>query len=259
MQKSLYQEEVFSQYWNERAGVDGEVYKRYILDPLMFSLMGKVKGKIIIELGCGNGYLAPKFLAQKPEQVIMMDISKYNLQHAANKTKDKHVTFLEQDATVPWQVQSSTVDVVYSNMMLNEVEDSQTVIQETYRVLKKDGIFVFSVTHPAWDLYEYAKESVGIKSKKIVGLGNYFRRGFTHFMMGNKSKTSPQVNVKYNQEFSVEHYQRPLSDYFNQLVDAGFSVDRLLEPELTEELLHHTPRFADYKDHPVGLIFFCRK
>jgi SAM-dependent methyltransferase len=259
MQKSLYQNETFANYWNERAGDSGEVYKRYVLDPLMLGLLGELKGKTIVELGCGNGYLAPKLLEQDPKQIVMMDISEFNLQHAARKTKDKRVSFLEQDATEPWKVETGTVDVVYSNMMLNEIEDIQAPIKEAFRVLRGGGAIVFSVTHPAWDLFMYAQEKAGVSSNKVRGLGGYFRRGFAKFVMGSGSKTAPELAGKYGAEFEVEHYQRPVSDYFNALVSTGFTVNRLLEPELNEDILRHAPRFSVYADNPIGLIFYCTK
>ena len=64
---------------------------------------------------------------------------------------------------------------------------------------------------------------------------------------------------EFNQEFEVSHYQRPLSDYFNTLVEVGFRVNEMVEPELTRELLKNNPRFKEYKDHPIGLIFCCSK
>ena len=259
MTKSIYQDETFAQYWNERAGETGEVYKRYVLDPLMFPLAGTFTGKTILDLECGNGYLAPKLLEQQPDQIIMMDISEHNLRYAAEKCRDPKVSFLQQDATEPWKVESGTIDIVYSNMMLNEVENIATPISEAARVLKDGGVFVFSVTHPAWDLFVYAQELAGMPAKKIKGLGGYFRRGFATFIMSGDNKSNPTLKGKYSQDFEVEHYQRPLSDYFNQLVDAGFRVERLVEPELTEALLQNSPRFAMYADNPIGLVFCCRK
>src|SRR3972149_10918221 len=172
--KSLYQNPKFAKYWNERAGNTGEIYKRLILDPLMFRIIGSLKNKIILELGCGNGYLGPVFLTQKPKKLILLDISKYNLQFAKEKCSDSRIVFLEQDATQKWKVDNNSIDVVYSNMMLNEVDNIKTPIKETFRVLRKKGMFIFSVTHPSWDLYIFAQEKAGIKSNKISGLGNYF-------------------------------------------------------------------------------------
>ena len=257
--KSLYQDKKFATYWNERAGQTGEIYKRLVLDPIMFAEAGLFDEKVILELGCGNGYLASKFVEQNPKAVILTDISKHNLKFAQEKCSDPKVSFLEQDATEKWGVESGSVDVVYSNMMLNEVEDIKTPINEAFRVLRKNGVFIFSVTHPSWDLFVFAQEKIGKKSNKIQGLGNYFRRGLAEFIMGTDSKTNTSLSEKFDNEFKVAHYQRPLSDYFNQLVEAGFSVRKIIEPELTDELLEEKPRFSEYKDHPIGLIFSAVK
>jgi len=259
MQKSIYQDATFANYWNERAGDDGEAYKRYVLDPLMFNLVGNFTDRDILEVGCGNGYLATKFLEQFPRSVTLMDISEHNLRHAAEKCQDSKVSFLQHDATQPWPLDSIGVDIVYSNMMLNEVADIQTPMQEVFRVLRPGGSFVFSVTHPAWDLFVYAQEKAGLPSKKIRNLGGYFRRGPAKFVMSGDSKNKPELKGKYSQEFEVEHYQRPLSDYFNQLVTVGFSVKQLLEPELTKELLQNSPGFAVYADNPISIVFYCTK
>ena len=144
-------------------------------------------------------------------------------------------------------------------MMLNEIENIKSLIGEAFRVLKSEGTFIFSVTHPAWDLFEYVQEKSGTPSTKVKGVGGYFMRGFAKFLMGAGSKTNPELKEKYGKEFEVDHYHRPVSDYFDALIDAGFSVNRLLEPELTEELLRYAPRFAVYADNPIGLVFYCTK
>lgn len=260
MHTSIYQDKTFADYWNQRAGGEGEAYKHLILDPLMFELVGGFAGKDVLELGCGNGYLGPQFVRRGAKRVIMMDFSEHNLRHAAEKCSDPRVSFLQQDATQPWEVADDSLDVVYSNMMLNEVENSKTPIEEAYRVLRSGGALAFSVTHPAWDLYVYAQEKAGVSSGKIIGLGGYFARGYARYQMGGASKNRPELIKKYGgQDFMVEHYHHTVGDYFSQLVGAGFSVKQLLEPELTDELLRHSPKFADYADNPVSLVFYCIK
>jgi len=126
--KSLYQDKKFATYWNERAGETGEIYKRLVLDPIMIDLVGSLKNKTILELGCGNGYLAQRFIEQNPKSLILTDISKHNLEFAKEKCADSRISFLEQDVTEKWQVGSESIDIVYSNMMLNEVENIETPI-----------------------------------------------------------------------------------------------------------------------------------
>ncbi len=137
MQQSLYQDETFANYWNDRVGTVGEAYKRYVLDALLFKLVDNFKDKVVLELGCDNGYLAPKFIDQSPKRVVMMDISEYNLRHAAAKCQDQRMEFLAQDATKPWKVRSASIDIVYSNMMLNEIKAIRTPVEEAFRVLRK--------------------------------------------------------------------------------------------------------------------------
>ena len=190
-----------------------------------------------------------------------MDISPYNIEHAKQKCdNDKRVEFLQHDATTPWPIKTNTVNVVYSVLVLNEMDDIKTPIDETFRVLKQNGVFIVSVLHPSFDLFQFAKEQAGIKSKKFKELGNYFKRGFAKFLMGGNSKTNPDLIKDYgDSDFEVAHYQRPLSDYFNQFVLSGFAVKQLLEPPLSEELIKNNPGFLEYKDHPIGLIFMCVK
>jgi ubiquinone/menaquinone biosynthesis C-methylase UbiE len=257
--KSLYQNKKFAAYWNDRAGINGEIYKRMILDPLMFRTVGNFHNKTVLELGCGNGYLAPKFIKQNPRKLILMDISRHNLQYAREKCQDPRIAYLPQDATKTWKIKTVSVDIIYSNMMLNEVADIKTPISEAWRVLKPDGVFIFSVLHPSFDLYMYAQEKLGKKSNKLKGLGNYFRRGYAKFLMGASSLTNPFLYNKYGKNFEVEHYQRPVCDYFNQLTKNGFEVKNLFEPELSKKLLKENPRFREYLDQPIGLVFHCLK
>lgn len=250
--KSLYQDRIFAGFWNKRAGSEGEPYKRYLLDPIMFKLVGNFKNKGVLELGCGNGYLTKAFLKQEPKSITLLDISKYNIAYAKEKSDDKRVSFLLQDATRRWKVASATIDVVYSNMMLNEIKNIRTPIREAFRVLRKKGKFIFSVTHPSWDLYVYAQERAGLRSNKIKNLGNYYQRGYADYIMGADKKNS-------SGGFKVEHYHRPFSDYFGELVSAGFLIETILEPAPTKKLLKKIPRYSEYKDYPVSLIISCRK
>lgn len=257
--KSIYQNKEFAGYWNERAGDSGEVYKKFVLDPVMFKFIGNLENKVVLELGCGNGYLAKKFLLQNPKKVILMDISEYNLSYAKERCSDKKVDFITQDATKKWKIDSNSVDVVYSIMMLNEVANIKTPIQEAFRVLRKNGVFTFATVHPSWNLFAFAQEQLGVKPKNFSGLKSYFYRGYVKYIMGVDNKARPELAQKYKKEFEVAHYQRPFSDYFNQLTETGFVVKKVIEPEITKKLLKIAPRFSEKLDYPVGLIFHCLK
>lgn len=257
--KSIYQDKTFAEYWNKRAWDSGEAYKLHVIDPIMFELIGNLDNKTVLELGCGNWYLSKNFIQKWVKSLILADISKYNLANAKQKCNSEKIEYIQQDVTKKFKIESNSIDIVYSNMLLNEIEDIHTPISESYRILKKWAIFIFSVTHPSWDLYIFAQEKAWIKSKKIKGLGNYFRKGFAKYIMGGDNKNNPNLAEKFKNKFEVEHYQRPLSDYFNTLTKAGFNVKNIIEPEPNKELLKNFPRFSEYSDYPIWLIFYCIK
>jgi ubiquinone/menaquinone biosynthesis C-methylase UbiE len=257
--KSIYKDPVFTSYWHERSGKEGQPYARYVVDPAMFRWLGDLSNAVVLELGCGNGYLAKSFIKKGAAEVLCTDISKHMLDYARTMCTDSRVQFKELDATKKWRLPSHSFDVVVSNMMFNQVKDLHLAFSQAHRVLVERGKFIFSVTHPAWDLFIFAQERAGIKSNKIKGVKGYFSRGFSNYVMGKHSKSKPELGLRYKREFLVPHFHRPLSDYFNTLTDAGFEVIRVLEPMVNRRLLKDSPGFADYLDHPVGLIFCCLK
>ncbi len=174
--KSIYHDITFAEFWNNRSGDQGEDYKRYILDPLMLKLVGSLENKTVLELGCGNGYMAQKFINSGASRIVLMDISTENLKYAKEKANNHKIELVEHDATCPWPFQNEEFYTVYSNMMLNEVQNIETPINEAFRVLKKEGKFIFSILHPAFLLFFYAQQQVGTNSGKFKNLKGYFNK-----------------------------------------------------------------------------------
>jgi len=226
----------------------------------MLRLIGSLKNKTVIDLGCGNGYLGPRFVKLGAKRVILADLSEANLKHAEglNKKVLARVDLLLMDATRAWPLKSSSVDLVFSDMLLNEIKNIGTPMKEAYRVAKQGGLFIFAVTHPAWDLYEFAQDKLGKPRNILNGAGPYFFRGFSKFIMGTES-LKPPPGEEYPEKFEIEHYQRPLQDYFEALVGAGFSIQRFIEPELPKKVLKAFPGYQDMVDHPIGAIFVAQK
>ncbi len=257
--KSIYQDQEFSDFWNSRVGDEGEDYKRYVLDPLMLEKVGSLKKKVVMEMGCGNGYMANLFLKQNPTTVWLMDISAANLEHAKEKTSDPRVKFLQHDITKKWPLKSKTVDLIYSNMVLNEVAVIDIPLQESHRVLKTQGQLIFSVLHPAYLLYFYAQQTAGVDSGKFINLGGYFSHNDSKYLMGTVSVTKPAQAVKVEKNFAVNQKQWTIEDYFNAVVRGGYNVKALYEPELNKELLQYNPGFTKYIDRPIGLVIHAVK
>ncbi|MFT5635074.1 MAG: malonyl-CoA O-methyltransferase [Cognaticolwellia sp.] len=94
-----------------------------------------------LDLGAGTGFFT-ELLASRYQRVIGVDISKKMLGFAkANRKKAIH--WLEADAyKIP--LQDNSIDLVYSNLMIQWCDPLDLVLNEVMRVLKPGGLFVFS-------------------------------------------------------------------------------------------------------------------
>ncbi len=257
--KSIFQNKEFASFYNEMSGRYGQAYKRYVVTPTLFRFIKSLKGKAVLELGCGNGFCAQKFLRKGAKEVILLDISKHNLEYARQLVgENPRVRYVCQDATKKWTVRSGTVKLVYSDMMLNEVSNIRTPIREAYRVLAPGGLFLVAVTHPAWDLFEYVKATYGNGSQIIETPMPYFEKGYSTYLMGTASQR-PKPGCEYKKTYKVEHYQRTIQDYHHEFRSAGFVVDRILEPKCTKKLLLEFEGYKDLSEHPISLLFIMRK
>ena len=54
----------------------------------------------------------------------------------------------------------------------------------------------------------------------------------------------------------VGAYHRTLSTYINGLANAGFKIERVVEPQATGQLAERVP---GYKEVPVAMMFACKK
>src|SRR5688500_15342907 len=53
----------------ESFGEEGDFARQYLLNPALFSLLGDVKNKRVLDAGCGTGYLA-RLLSKQGAQVV---------------------------------------------------------------------------------------------------------------------------------------------------------------------------------------------
>ncbi|WP_286268675.1 malonyl-ACP O-methyltransferase BioC [Thalassotalea hakodatensis] len=95
----------------------------------------------VLDLGCGTGFFTD-ILAAKYQHVIGVDISAKMLSYAHNN-RNKMITWLEGDA-YHLPIADQSIDLVYSNLMIQWCDPLELVLKEVLRVLKPGGLFVFS-------------------------------------------------------------------------------------------------------------------
>ncbi len=152
-------------------------YNRDIEVPALIKFIGDVKGKTILDLGCGFGDHAQKLSKQKYKQLIGFDISK-ELVKFANEQKIPNSEFYVGDMSKKLKHKDSSFDIVYSSLAIHYLKNIDKLYKEVNRVLKKGGVFCFSTGHPIFNLINQTKKSMigseKTKSGKRIIYGNYF-------------------------------------------------------------------------------------
>lgn len=206
-------------------------------------LIGSVKGKNVLEIGCGGAQCSIAF-AQQGAIVTAVDFASSELECARNLADQNNVSieFYQLNIENLSPIEDESQDVVFTACAIPYVDDLLSCFREAYRVLKKNGVFVFSQGHPFFGL---------ANPQTLVIENSYFDTG--KIVSGEDSDVPFATN------------QRTISDIFNLAVEAGFIVERMVEPDSRKKYPYdsaygkwnNTPELM--RKMPATIIFKCRK
>jgi len=100
----------------------------------------KNKKQVIADLLCGSG-ITLELLKDRAKKVYAVDASKEMIDICKEQFKNQNIEFIISDVkNTP--IKSKSCDVVLIRMGLHHVKDKKKVIDEVYRILKKNGKFI---------------------------------------------------------------------------------------------------------------------
>jgi ubiquinone/menaquinone biosynthesis C-methylase UbiE len=202
--------------------------------PAMKKLMGDVKGKKLLDAGCGFGSYSI-YCAQQGATVTAVDISPTMVELAKNEASQAgvQIDFSVQDAANLQDIPSGTFDMAISSVAA--CFNVPTFFKEMARVLKPGGVFCFSDVHPM--LGSSKKIGQGEDSARLVD--QYFHHGIRKAL--NVFGKIDRDDEDY--EWQWEHYT--LEDYCTSMQRAGFLIEALWEPEPEPLTRHLNPELYD--------------
>ncbi len=220
----------------------GDLSRIEILNPALLNLLGDVKGKVILDAGCGDGYFS-RILAQQGAVVTGVDFALKMLELAKTRTPSElNINYCHENFAA-MSLDTATFDVVVSNMVIMDLPDYQAAFAEAYRVLKGGGEFIFSILHPCFitPTSGWVKDENGQKQYWMVD--KYFAEG------------------RYEQEDfgNVFGYHRTLTSYITTILKTGFTIEALIEPLAYTENLQNDTNIQDDLRRPNFVIFKLKK
>jgi len=240
--------DAMARWYDDKQGEEGDLWHRELIDPTLWRVIGDPAGLDVLDLGCGNGYVARR-MARAGARVTGVDASPAMVERArAHEARQPlGITYLVADAARLDALASSSYDLVVSNMVLMNVEHAEGAIHEASRVLRPGGRFVASLSHPCFDIWESSGWQIEMVGTQRIAWRKV--RGYRQQQAAKVPWRGPQ-----GETWETWTYHRPLSWYFRRLREAGLAVTAVEEPEPTEAFLRESPQVW-IADVPLHCVF----
>lgn len=207
-------------------------------------MLPNFKDKRVLDLGCGYGWHCQYAAEQGAKSVIGTDISEKMLAVANSKNNYPNVSY-QQIAIEDIDFAANSFDIVLSSLAFHYIQSFTEICQKVKHCLASGGDFVFSVEHP---VFTAQGEQVWIYDQQQKPLywpvDHYFAEG------------KRQANFLGAE---VIKYHRTLTSYINTLLQQGFRLTQLIEPQPDPKLLEKYPEYADELRRPMFLLIAAQK
>lgn len=226
---------------------DKNNYNDLIEQPIIFSLLGDISNKSILDIGCGYGTTTYKLSELGGDRILGIDSSEKMIMKAKLDNYKNNIEYRVLNA-VDLDLITETFDVVVSCLVIHYIENIDKLFNNINNLLNENGEFIFSMEHPIFTA------SVDNTSRKWL----YNRRGeVSGFILDNYSKEGVRKSNWLNKDLIKYHYKT--STIINKLVENGFTIDKIEEPSPSRKMVKALSK-AEHEIHrPVFLIIKCHK
>ena len=186
------------------------------------TLFPPLKGKNVLDLGCGYGWHCRYCVQNGASHVLGIDASEKMIGQALKRNADQVIEY-RVCSIENYDFPKDQWDFVISNLVLHYVENLDEVFRKVHRTLKTNGTFVFNIEHPVFTsgvnqewIYDDKKQP------KYWPVDNYFFSGArqTRFL---------------NQTIVKQHHT--LTQILMGLINNDFRLDAVIEAQPPTDML----------------------
>lgn len=192
----------------------GHYYHQHVVIPGVIKLLDLKTDSKLLDLACGNGVLAN--ILPKEIEYTGIDIAPSLIDQAKRSDRSPKHKYLVSDVTRPLPLKSGEWTHAAIVLAIQNIQNPNKVFQNASQYIKKDGILVMVLNHPAFRIPR--QSSWGIDEAKRI----QYRR-IDKYM----SPMEIPINMNpgdRNSKFTMS-YHFPLSSYSKMLKDAGFLIE----------------------------------
>lgn len=199
--------------------------------------------KRVLDLGCGYGWHCIYAAQQGATQIMGIDLSEKMLAVAKEKSTSLPIQY-QCIAMEDFSASNNSFDVILSALAFHYISDFDSLIQKINEWLVPGGDFVFSVEHPVFTSYG-TQDWYYNKEGEIL-----------HFPVDRYYYEGTRNAVFLGE--SVVKYHRTLTTYLSTLLNHGFELRQIVEPQPPFDMLD-LPGMKDEMRRPMMLLISAKK
>lgn len=197
--------DVIAPWWVEH--VRRDVNRTKVLFPMIFTLLGNLKNKRVLDAGCGEGILS-RALCERMADVVGVDYA-HVLDYAKQEERRNPlgITYIDANISKLTLFPDHTFNVIVCNLVLQGSPDIARPLKEFHRLLVKDGILLITIHNPSLVIPGSAwfKSWLSIKTQ------------YSQFNNGEGYLVSIEDEGPY-----IYYFHRSLERYLVEINEAGF-------------------------------------
>jgi ubiquinone/menaquinone biosynthesis C-methylase UbiE len=209
-----------AEWYDGWVGKGGSVHHRKVAVPAVVSLLDPQKGQRFLDVGAGQGVLAPE-IAKTGAEYVGVDVSPKLLEYA-RQHHGKQGRFIEADAAQLMahpELKTESFDGVSFLLSIQDMNPLEDVLRSAAWMLKAGGRMVLLMTHPAFRVPRQSGWGFDEGRKLQYRRVDRYLTPLPVPMKQHPGKTSG-VTISFH---------RPISDYVNGLAQVGLFVDHMEE------------------------------
>lgn len=228
--QNVYEDPVFfAKYRRYRQQTNS--YNTTVDQPAVRRAFPPLKGRTFLDIGSGFGDLCLYAAKEGATRVAGVEPSKLMLGEASKVSRDAGIQYVHSTIQA-YSATDQSFDVVASTLVFHYIDSLLPIWKKVYRLLDRQGRFVFSVNHPIYT-YRLGDEDSA-----------YWDEGPRphHWLVDNVIK-----------------YHRTLETYVGELQDVGFIIDSLREPQAERATRAEGAQEPLLRFTPISVVIACRK